>query len=273
MPIPRSMRDHSAVHIVISLHHGRDAYRPSDRLYGEAILIAQVDTYFEIIEIHLTGISRTHNDYITSGGVINYTAGAHNFLSISQPNLERHWPHDNVLKAKHQYILPFEFTLPSTLLSSACDHRVASASIREAHLQLPPSLNDNDDDSAMLKAVRKLLPKTVEIRYDILVHVRMAKKSVAVSKPRKIVEMRRKIQVKPSYPRAHLSLQEIHGTAHNYMNLRHELLRRKCGSVAMNMAPLEALHISNNSLRHHLAYRVRRHYISSPSNWRYHHLS
>lgn len=233
--------------VIIRLNRGKDVYRPSDHLYGEVTMTAQVDTHFDSIEIYLFGNSRTYMDHVDSRGALNQSAGAHNFLKLSQPDLEQHWHNDKVLKANHQYILPFNFKLPGTLLSTECDHKVACSAVREAHLQLPPSLND-DDDSAVLKAFRRILPKTIEIRYDIFTRVQTTKTKLGVSSPWIIGQSCKKISVETSTSSAQLLSHQNNRAVYRSMYLRQGLLRRKCGSIAIHMTPLEALHIPTRGL-------------------------
>lgn len=61
---------------------------------------------------------------------------------MNQPLDESMLPIPRIAEKGKKYTFPFTFVIPERLLDSSCTHRVKNDTVREAHLQLPPSAGD-----------------------------------------------------------------------------------------------------------------------------------
>ena len=84
----------------------------------------------------------------------------HKFLNLRQPLSGSKYPNPQVLQPGHHYEYPFLFVISQRLLPQACTHDTVSSSVKQTHLQPPPSLEDMaPGDFRISYAVRVVLSK------------------------------------------------------------------------------------------------------------------
>jgi hypothetical protein len=171
--------------IQITLDSSSTAFSTLDSITGNVSVTVKSPTTATDIHISLRGRTKS---FINDPSSMRYadTEAIHPFLRLIQP--VSNFPADGVLQPGQTYVFPFVFVVPQHLLPRACVHSIASNSVRDSHLQLPPSLGDksaNGDDMA---------PRSVEISYSIVAVLQKWKKDRKVS----IVDTSKKIHIRPS---------------------------------------------------------------------------
>lgn len=93
-----------------------------------------------------------------ASSVATTSKAMHKFLHLRQPLPGNKHPNPRVLQPGRCYEYPFLFVVPQHLLPQACTHDTVSSSITQAHLQLPPSLEDTSPgDFRISYAVRAVV--------------------------------------------------------------------------------------------------------------------
>ena len=153
--------------ITISIHDRKEAYTTLDKIEGVVSITTVQDLSFDDIEIEFVGSSRTYVERLTTAAAVSGRSEAfHQFLKLQQPRLHNAYPRDRILKANQKYEFPFVFVIPAQLLPRICQHPVLSPTLRDVHLQLPPSFGDKE--SALgARAVDDMVPDMASIRYGI----------------------------------------------------------------------------------------------------------
>ena len=129
------------------------SYTSLDEIRGVVSITASSDTPFDEIYITLEGTIRTYVEKLaTTAPTSGRTEAFQNFLRLVQPMDETAFPEPRIAKAGQTYKFPFTFVVPDRLLPQSCIHPVENDSVRDTHLNLPPSLGD-----PMLAAVGKTL--------------------------------------------------------------------------------------------------------------------
>lgn len=127
----------------------------------------------------------------------------HRFLRLVQPIEPDQLPAPRVLQAGRTYSFPFTFKVPERLLPRACPHRVQNDRVREAHLQLPPSLGDAELAGFGGRLLDDLSPEMSKVSYSIRVLISRVKSHDDEDDTETVVaEKARKIRVKPSFDEA-----------------------------------------------------------------------
>lgn len=104
------------------------------------------------------GMSTTANSPASS--IATTSKAMHKFLHLRQPLSGSKHPNPRVLQPGHCYKYPFLFVIPQHLLPQACTHDTVCSSVKQAHLQPPPSLEDTaPGDFRISYAVRVVLSK------------------------------------------------------------------------------------------------------------------
>jgi hypothetical protein len=141
-------------------------FTTGDRITGFAIITCPVDTPVSGVSIDFVGTSQTTVDRSITAAADRRTQACHRFLRLSQPDLQQQYPSDSILRAGKTHKFPFEFVVPEQLLPLVCRHPASVEAIRDYHLQLPPSLSDNEgnaDDAT---------PTMADIQYEVSVKLR-----------------------------------------------------------------------------------------------------
>lgn len=95
-----------------------------------------------------------------ASSVATTSKAMHKFLHLRQPLSGNRHPNPRVFQPGQRYEYPFVFVVPQKLLPQACTHDACSPSITQAHLQLPPSLEDTSPgDFRISYAVRAVVSK------------------------------------------------------------------------------------------------------------------
>jgi len=127
--------------LTIHLNETRSTFQISDKISGRITIKASSNVRFDHLDIQFLGVSKTVIENIRCApGTSTARSASHNFLKLTQPISESSYPQPRILEAGKTYEFPFLFVVPQHLLPRACCHAVHHESIRDQHLQLPPSL-------------------------------------------------------------------------------------------------------------------------------------
>ena len=153
--------------IKIHLTSRKRTYTTLDRIEGTVSITASVDTRFDVVDIEFVGTSRTYVERLTTAAAASGRSEAfHQFLKLTQPGLREHYPADGILKARQTYEFPFVFVVPQHLLPRVCRHHIHHPAVRDAHLQLPPTLGDKDPTDRP-DALDDMAPDMASVRYGV----------------------------------------------------------------------------------------------------------
>ncbi|KAH0346814.1 hypothetical protein KCU83_g7115, partial [Aureobasidium melanogenum] len=158
----------SKPHINIVLNDERSSYSTLDKLSGKVEIVVPHSTRFDEVEIQFIGTTKTFLDKMPSTpGLAGGQSAFHQFLKLRQPISESSYPQPRVFEPGRTYEFPFVFVVPQHLLPRVCKHEVHHESLRDCHLQLPPSLGtitSHDDMS----------PDMAKIQYQIAARITAA---------------------------------------------------------------------------------------------------
>ncbi|KAG9605430.1 hypothetical protein KCV01_g6079, partial [Aureobasidium melanogenum] len=158
----------SKPHINIVLNDERSSYSTLDKLSGKVEIVVPHSTRFDEVEIQFIGTTKTFLDKMPSTpGLAGGQSAFHQFLKLRQPISESSYPQPRVFEPGRTYEFPFVFVVPQHLLPRVCKHEVQHESLRDCHLQLPPSLGtitSHDDMS----------PDMAKIQYQIAARITAA---------------------------------------------------------------------------------------------------
>ncbi|KAH0606698.1 uncharacterized protein H6S33_003532 [Morchella sextelata] len=123
---------------------GLKSYSTLDTIKGEVTIIATTaDIRFDDVQVTFEGKQRTWMDRMgATPATSGRTSSTITFLKLTQPTDETLLPHPRILERGRKYIFPFTFVIPERLLPTACTHTLKNDSVRDSHLQLPPSAGD-----------------------------------------------------------------------------------------------------------------------------------
>lgn len=122
------------------------------------------------------------------------TRAVHRFLKLEQPIGETDLPRPRILEAGKEYKFPFTFVVPQQLLPLACVHKTTHVTIRDAHLQLPPSFGDPSLSGFGPNLLNDMAPDMTKISYGIKVKLLRDDGDNTST----IVESMKKLRVKPA---------------------------------------------------------------------------
>lgn len=118
------------------------------------------------------------------------------FLRLNQPVDESLLPIPRIAEKGKKYTFPFTFVIPERLLDSSCTHQVKNDTVREAHLQLPPSAGDPCLPGESGCLTNDLFPDMTRISYYI--QVKMLRRRGSDNKLITLVDSSRKVRVTPN---------------------------------------------------------------------------
>jgi len=119
------------------------SYTSLDEIRGVVSVTASCDIRFDEVYITFEGVIRTYVEKIATTAPTNgRTEAFQNFLRLVQPMDDAVFPEPRIAKAGQTYRFPFTFVVPERLLPQTCNHPTGNDSVRDAHLNLPPSLGD-----------------------------------------------------------------------------------------------------------------------------------
>jgi hypothetical protein len=153
-----------------------NCYSTHDAIKGEVVVSFERDTRFDDLVISFEGQSATYVEKIaTTAPTTGRTTGKHVFLRLLQPIDPANLPQHNNATAGTKYRFPFTFVVPERLLPHICVHPVEHPEVKDAHLQLPPSLGDPMLSPDGLTLMDDLAPDMARISYHV--RVKLVKKT------------------------------------------------------------------------------------------------
>lgn len=157
----------------IHLDESRLTYTTLDKISGKVTVTVSQNTRFEKLNIQFMGASKTYIEKLhTTPGLATSQSAFHNFLKLTQPISESAYPQPRILEAGRTYEFPFIFVVPQQLLPRICRHQVQHESVRDLHLQLPPSLGGlNGDDSGWDSKLDDFAPMMANINYHVVAQI------------------------------------------------------------------------------------------------------
>lgn len=184
--------------IKIHLNSQRKIYSTLDQIDGSAEITPPVDTPFDQVCIEFVGTTRTFVERMSTAAAMSGKSEAyHNFLRLEQPNLERIYPRDKVLKAGQTYRFPFVFAVPQQMLLRSCNHKTVHDNVRDAHLLLPPTFGDRELASKD-GSLDDMAPEMASVRYGVFVKLLKVTGEGAEAKSYPISSKARRMRIVPA---------------------------------------------------------------------------
>ncbi|RDL42554.1 Uncharacterized protein BP5553_02533 [Venustampulla echinocandica] len=153
--------------IFINDHVEGKAYTTYDALSGKVDITAPNSSRFDEIQISLEGVVKTYAISLAPTTAAAAKSNAvHRFLRMAMPIAESDYPQPRIAEAGRTYTFPFNFVVPDQLLPRSCSHDCPADHVREAHLQLPPSMGDRE-----VSQRDDLAPEMTKVQYAIRVKV------------------------------------------------------------------------------------------------------
>ncbi|KAE8387005.1 hypothetical protein BDV23DRAFT_162150 [Aspergillus alliaceus] len=129
-----------------------------DKIQGVATVRAHLDLRIDGIEIAFIGEERT---------ALQTGKAYRQFQDLKYLIDESCLPPGKLFKERKKYEFAFEFEVPDHLSPEACNHRITSPAIRQAHLRPPPSFGDASVAGLGGKLKDDYAPPTCKILYTI----------------------------------------------------------------------------------------------------------
>lgn len=150
----------------------------------------------------------THQGFTDRMGATPYTQAikaTHTFLKLVQPIPTATLMQINDIQANETRLVPFTFIVPGHALPTICRHHTESPAVRDAHLQLPPSLGagsevPSEEDGTGITKLEDYCPNMVTISYFIRVKLHKANgvDDEGRARTRLVAEETRKLRVIPA---------------------------------------------------------------------------
>ncbi|TVY37610.1 hypothetical protein LOCC1_G006374 [Lachnellula occidentalis] len=181
--------------IILDDHIEGKIYTTFDALTGKVEITAPHQARFDEIHITLEGTVKTFVDDKSPANTKSKTTALHKFLKLVMPIAETDYPQPRVAEAGRTYTFPFNFVIPDQLLPRSCSHACTADHVRDAHLQLPPSMGDRE-----MSVQDDFAPEMSKIQYAI--KVRVVRNRETDSKDTVLVEGLRKLRIVPAVTEA-----------------------------------------------------------------------
>lgn len=170
MPTLRALVQKAKPEVTITLKSGDTSsgkiYSTFDKIEGTVTITVAHDTRFDSIDIDFIGTARSYVERLaTTSASVSKTEAFHKFLRLSQPIAPSSLPANSVFQAGVKYDFDFLFVVPQRGLPRVCRHKVDNPAVRDAHLQLPPTLGGED---TQLYMPDDYAPDMSIIRYSIV---------------------------------------------------------------------------------------------------------
>ncbi|KAL9001009.1 MAG: hypothetical protein Q9169_000493 [Polycauliona sp. 2 TL-2023] len=239
-----------AVNITIT-DDQRDAFVPSyttlDEIKGNVTVTPQIETRIDHIYITLECVVKTYIERVGTASATNTRSeGYSQALRLVQPIPETAMPETGTLGPGISHTFPFEFAVPRELLPRSCDHAIDNDVVREAHLQLPPTLGDPLASVWGKTMLDDMAPEMSIVSY--CVRVRLASgKDEKTGKLIFIVDESKKIRIIPAVPE-HPPIAVLEGKQDDYKlrkekSLKKGTFQKKIGTLVMESAQPRSLHL------------------------------
>lgn len=246
--------------IKIVLHNKQKSFTTHEKLEGVVSIVSPCDISFDDIDVEFVGTSRTYVERLTTAAAISGRSEAfHQFLKLQQPGLPELYPEGRVLVAGHKYDFPFVFVIPDQLLPRICQHRVVSDTVRNAHLNLPPSLGcgsagDREEGDAEDKAMHDdMCPEMASIRYGVFAKVSRNKEQGGEIVRTTIESKAKRVRVMPARgeePPLDTEGKESEYTMRRERMIRKGVLKGKLGTLVMEAVQPSAMMLRSESGAH-----------------------
>ncbi|KAK6520294.1 hypothetical protein TWF506_000570 [Arthrobotrys conoides] len=242
-------------HITITLKGEREGQRiPSsfttrDKIEGDVTIVPQHDVRFDDIYITFEGNVRvwTENTGPTMGTARSEVRRV--FLKMNQPVDENMLPVPRIALKGMQYTFPFSFVVPDQLLDSHCGHILQNDVVRQAHLQLPPTMGTgkaiSQDGSLELDDVT---PDMAKIRYGI--KVRVTRRREVDGKQAVIAEHQRYLHITPHYVEAPPPMDDNTFVLKKEKEVRKGLFKGKLGRLIVQADPPRPMENKSHDSKH-----------------------
>lgn len=234
--------------IKINIARSQKTYTTLDKIEGTVSVIAPVDTQFDAVDIEFNGTLRTYVERLTTATAVSGRAEAfHQFLKLTQPGLQQLYPEDRILKAGQTYDFPFVFAVPQQLLPRVCQHRVHNPAVRDAHMQLPPSLGDKDLANHP-DALDDFAPDMASVRYGVFANVSRVKVHDHDVARVSLASKARKLRVMPAadeQPPLDVGGEDNDHVMRKEKTLRKGMLKGKLGTLIMEAAQPQSLRLKS----------------------------
>ena len=185
--------------IEIKVNRPERTFTSLDRLDGVVRITVPVDTAFSDVNIQFVGTTMSYIEgFTTAVNVSGKRAAFHTFLKLSQPGQHLFFPDDQVLRAGQLYDFPFVFIVPNQLLPQVCQHQVSDPAVRDAHMQLPPSMGDKDL-GRLLDLPDDFAPENASVRYGIFCRLLKCPSHTDPSKPSILAAKAKRVRIVPAF--------------------------------------------------------------------------
>lgn len=236
--------------IKINLASGKRTYTTLDKIEGTISITAPVDTHFDAVDIEFIGTCRTYVERLTTAAAVSGRSEAfHQFLKLTQPGLQQHYPGNSILKAGQTYDFAFVFVVPQQLLPRICQHKIHNPAVRDAHLQLPPSLGDKDPKNK-LDALDDMAPDMATVRYGVFARVSKVKTHDDEIFRVSLTSKARKLRIIPAtdeQPPVNVDGADNEYVMRKEKTIRKGMLKGKLGTLVMEAAQPQSLRLRSES--------------------------
>ncbi|KAL8729647.1 MAG: hypothetical protein Q9166_004596 [cf. Caloplaca sp. 2 TL-2023] len=222
------------------------SYTSLDGIKGNVTVTAHVETKVDHIYITFEGLVKTYVERVGATSATNgRTEGFQTFLRLVQPIEETAMPESGKVEAGKIYTFPFEFAVPEKLLPQSCNHKVDNDLVRQAHLQLPPTLGDPLTAVWGKSMMDDMAPGMSIVSYSVRARITSGRDKTG--KHVIIAEENKKARVIPAVPE-HPPLAVLHGKQDDYRlrkvkPIKKGTLQKKLGTLVMESAQPPALRL------------------------------
>ncbi|KAJ6264420.1 hypothetical protein Dda_0566 [Drechslerella dactyloides] len=258
-------------HVTISLKGEREGQRlpysfsTRDKIEGDVTIVPQHDVRFDDIFITFEGVVRVWTENTGPTMATARSEVRRMFLKMTQPIDESSLPVPRIALKGMQYTFPFSFVVPDQLLDSHCGHILQNDVVRQAHLQLPPTMGTgkamNHDGSLELDDVT---PDMSKIRYGI--KVRVTRKREVDNKQVIIVEEQRNIHITPAYPEAPPPMDDNSFIFRKEKEIRKGFFKGKLGRLIVQADPPRPMEVKSHDGKHRASTTVSLNLTFIPAN-------
>ncbi|KAL8776428.1 MAG: hypothetical protein Q9213_008277 [Squamulea squamosa] len=236
----------------ITLTDGQqDAFIPSystlDEIKGFVNVTPHAEIKIDNIYITFECVVKTYVEKVGTASASNgRTEGFSQALRLVQPIQETAMPESGKVEAGKTYTFPFEFAVPQQLLPKSCDHTIDNDVVRQAHLQLPPSLGDPLTSVWGKTMMDDMAPEMSVVSYSIRVRLTSGREE-KTGKHIIIAEENKRVRVIPAVPE-HPPLMVLDGKQDDYRLRKEKPLKRgtfqkKMGTLVMESTQPSSLHL------------------------------
>ncbi|KAL8979695.1 MAG: hypothetical protein Q9205_005033 [Flavoplaca limonia] len=236
----------------ITLTDGQqDAFIPSystlDEIKGNVTVTPQVETKIDHIYITLECTVKTYIERVGTASATNTRSeGYDSRLRLVQPIPETAMPESGKLGPGKSHTFPFEFAVPKELLPKSCEHTIDNDVVRQAHLQLPPTLGDPMASVWGKTMLDDMAPDMSIVSYFVRVRL-VSGRDEKTGKHIFIGDEIKKVRIIPAVPE-HPPLAVLEGKQDDYRLRKEKPLKKgtfqkRIGTLVMESAQPRSLHL------------------------------